>query len=659
MRVLVVGKFPPIQGGVSAQTYRLVHGLAARGHFVDVVTNAREVEPRFRAHMRGSDWVKCGGESERSRVRIFWTGGDKPAQDHVPSHNPFATKLYAAGLTAAARNRPDAVFSFYLEPYAVAGDLLARDLGIPHIVRTAGSDIGRLRRDPGLGPAYDAILGRATMVWIARSAAAALVERGIVAAQRIEGRGEFGVEQGFFDAAGAKLDLDALRLEPEIDGCRRFQGQVRHDLAYVGMYGKLDPAKGVLDLLSAVAGARRRGAPIGLLLMGDGHPAAVEAVDRRIAELELEDIVVRLPFLPPWRVPEFVRRCVAVCCLEREFPVANHNPVIAREVLASGTCLVASTEMLKLLPRAERLVHGYNCIAIDDVRNADLLADRLLQLVSDESGHSRISARARDYAKEMRRGRIETDILEENLQQAIASKRTRAKPKGRTQRKEAVVHLVERVRNRAIHWSSKGKSPQPARDADWKDTFLAWAMARKRQSGKIRLLRDLVELIRLIDPLGSGQARSVSGSPDHFRLAPALWGEGDAAIFSGDMSDFSLTGTHTVVDLSHDAMDLLDMLSTGVWLKEPARQPSWFVAWQVTPDSRRQFFIVDRKSASLLRRLGSSGKSAPARQIRRNGNVRTILGLFERGLVRIGRSDPAPDRMPTRRAPIGEAGHAI
>jgi hypothetical protein len=40
MRLCLIGKYPPIQGGVSARTYQLAHGLARRGHDVYVVTNA-------------------------------------------------------------------------------------------------------------------------------------------------------------------------------------------------------------------------------------------------------------------------------------------------------------------------------------------------------------------------------------------------------------------------------------------------------------------------------------------------------------------------------------------------------------------------------------------------------------------------------------------
>ena len=42
---------------------------------------------------------------------------------------------------------------------------------------------------------------------------------------------------------------------------------------------------------------------------------------------------MQLPFLPHWRVPEFLRGCLAVCCLEQGFQITFHTPIIPREVL--------------------------------------------------------------------------------------------------------------------------------------------------------------------------------------------------------------------------------------------------------------------------------------------------------------------------------------
>ena len=70
MRICIIGKFPPIQGGVAVRTYWVAHDLAARGHEVHVVTNAKEasairqealIAMRFSLGAKGGDKNKLVG----------------------------------------------------------------------------------------------------------------------------------------------------------------------------------------------------------------------------------------------------------------------------------------------------------------------------------------------------------------------------------------------------------------------------------------------------------------------------------------------------------------------------------------------------------------------------------------------------------------------
>jgi len=73
LRICIIGKYPPIQGGVSMRTYWTAHGLAARGHEVHVVTNAKEASPPFRMHMRPADWDRCDACYGAGSVTVHWT----------------------------------------------------------------------------------------------------------------------------------------------------------------------------------------------------------------------------------------------------------------------------------------------------------------------------------------------------------------------------------------------------------------------------------------------------------------------------------------------------------------------------------------------------------------------------------------------------------
>src|SRR5205807_6967263 len=89
MKVLVIGKFPPIEGGVSAQTYWFCTALAQRGHQIEVITDAAEVEDEYRIWLRRDDLKRLNASYEGGgQVRVRWTKPwDEHAWRHVPAGN--------------------------------------------------------------------------------------------------------------------------------------------------------------------------------------------------------------------------------------------------------------------------------------------------------------------------------------------------------------------------------------------------------------------------------------------------------------------------------------------------------------------------------------------------------------------------------------------
>src|SRR5579862_3413321 len=73
MKLCLIGKYPPIEGGVSTLTYWMARGLAQRGHDVHVVTNADEVEATFRMTLEADDepLLELTSESSGGRVRVY------------------------------------------------------------------------------------------------------------------------------------------------------------------------------------------------------------------------------------------------------------------------------------------------------------------------------------------------------------------------------------------------------------------------------------------------------------------------------------------------------------------------------------------------------------------------------------------------------------
>jgi hypothetical protein len=158
----------------------------------------------------------------------------------------------------------------------------------------------------------------------------------------------------------------------------------------IGVYGKVGAAKGTFDLITALGRLAADGRSFQLAAMvgnESGSTMRTALVEAGIAERTLI-----LPFLPNWRVPEFIRACTAVCFLERGFSVAIHGPMVAREVLACGTCLIVSKEIADKQWNREQLASGVNLLVVTDPRDTDELTEYLRTVVDNPAWARQLGA---------------------------------------------------------------------------------------------------------------------------------------------------------------------------------------------------------------------------------------------------------------------------
>jgi glycosyltransferase involved in cell wall biosynthesis len=434
VRICIIGKFPPIQGGVAARTYWVAHDLATRGHEVHVVTNAKEAAPPFRIHMRRRDWKRCEGTYDTGgSVKLHWTDPLDRSQHYIPLASPFVSKLVGIALKLHAERPFDVIYSHYLEPYGVAGHLTAEMARVPHVARMAGSDAGRLWRHPQLEALYDRVLRSARTVIASGPVAGRAIKRGIDPAA-IADPNSVVLPEDLFRPDGPTLDIAALRREVELENpelCDAFWGSFAGEYPCFGIYGKLGDIKGSFALLSALGRLKAENIQVGLLAMSHGWPGLEQRFRARAEELGVADRVLQIPFLPHWRVPEFLRSCLAVCCLEQDFPIVFHTPIIPREVLTCGKCLVASTEVIRKLPDHLRLPDGYGCVAIPDVQDIDALSARLAAMLRDPGPIAQVAARGRAFAAALQ-AQAKADCSIEDILRDAAAKRGRRKRRAAT-----------------------------------------------------------------------------------------------------------------------------------------------------------------------------------------------------------------------------------
>jgi glycosyltransferase involved in cell wall biosynthesis len=611
VRICIIGKYPPIQGGVSARTYWGAHDLAKRGHEVHVVTNAKEARPPFRMHMRRQDWKRCeAAYGSSGSVTVHWTDPVDNSQFYIPMASAFVSKLTATAARVHSERPFDVIYSHYLEPYGVAGHLAAEIARVPHVVRMAGSDAGRLWRHPQLEALYDHVLRSAASVIATGVVAGRAIKHG-VRPERIAAVGGFELPEDLFCPEGPALDLAALRREVEPDAELRdlLWGGFVGERPFFGIYGKLGETKGSFALLAALQRLKQAGLDIGLVAMAHGWPALETKFRARAEELGIADRILQIPFLPHWRVPEFLRSCLAVCCLEQDFPIAFHAPVVAREVLMCGSCLVGSTEVIRKLPDYERLPDGYGCVAIEDVQDVEALSARLAAIARDPEPVASVAARGRAFARASHVDASAPDRLERLLEAAmrrrVPSRRVRTKA-GATDENEDPHFPVTQLAARALEGrrevpdvNAAPSPPSPPIDLPQARAVLA-AAERAARDGDASLRRAAAAIrleIAIAEAEGAGGASEpMEGVDPLFRLRTKRW-----AMVDGDLAALAPARDPQLHMLTFDVSELVDSPTEPASPAARAPRLRHIVVFAHVNGMRRDALFVSDQTAQILK----------------------------------------------------------
>jgi glycosyltransferase involved in cell wall biosynthesis len=638
------------------RTYWTAHRLAARGHDVHVVTNADEVSGAFRMHMRPQDWERCDASYGPGAVTVHRSDPVDRSQAYIPMASPFVSKLAGIAARVHAERPFDVIYSHYMEPYGVAAYLAAQITGVPHVARMAGSDAGRLWHHPQLEPLYDHVLRSAALVIAAGTVAERAIARG-VAPGRIAGGGAFVVPEDLFTPNGPTLDLAGLRgeIEPGHELSDLLWGEFTASRPHFGICGKLGESKGSFALLRAMHQLVRAGLEVGLVALAHGQPEVESLFRAEAVSLGLADRVLQIPFLPPWRVPEFLRGCLAVCCLEQDFPIGFHAPIIPREVLLCGSCLVASTEMIHKLPARGRLPDGYGCVAIPDVNDTDALAGRLAAIVRDPKPAARVGARGRAFAHALQRT-IALPHKLEHLLEGVASGRRAASATRVPEQPAAggrfVLTEVAKLELEKREPSGATSQRPPI------DLARAYKVLTALQQAARRDRRELAGLVAAVEvEIAVAEAESAAGPPAEpmsvdpvFRLYTRRW-----AMDQGDLAGLVPVRDPNcrVLAFEFDVAEFIGVRTAAELSAVPPPRPSFIVAFRRFDGMPRDPLLVDGVTARIL--MLSDGTRTVA-EIDTELNAKAgilvvdrpidwIENLFVQGLISL-REHPVPERGP-------------
>ena len=298
-------------GGPALHVTYLARGLAEHGYETTLVAGdvARgEESMAFVAEGAGVDVVRLPGLSrELSPVRdaiAAWRLARiirRVRPDVVHTHTAKAGAVGRAAALLAGRRRPVVVHTFH-------GHVLRGYFG------TAGTLLFRV---------IEMALARATdrLVAVSPEVRDELVGLGVAPAEK-------------FSVIRLGIELEPrVSFDGDVGEIRRRHG-VGPDQFVVGWFGRMTAVKRTDDLLTMLAGLRRRGVDAMLLLVGDGDDRA--RLEERAHELDLARSCLFLGYqedVAPW---------YAVCDAVALTSASEGTPVTIIEALAAGRAVVAT-----------------------------------------------------------------------------------------------------------------------------------------------------------------------------------------------------------------------------------------------------------------------------------------------------------------------------
>lgn len=351
MKICMISKYPPIEGGVSSRVYWLAKALGERGNEVHIVTNALEVEDEYREEFDLSD-----PNYQPKNVYVHSTD-PSPTIEANPSHIPFS-KMYCEKLASLAIKviedyNIDLIDSRYLVPYSVAGYITKTMTGIPQIISHSGSDLQRLYPSPYLNTLLDKTLKNADKI-ITNPETKPFFSNLSIPVSKISV-----MPQLYVDTKAFNPEVIPYNLKQKITHQKYFSGIPI--IAYIGKITHHFEAKGLPELIKACSKINEE-----YLLLFVANGKKIEEFKALIEKEELTKKTLFMPFLPPWQIPSVLESCTCIVTLENlSSPVLNyHVPAVPAEAMATGRCVLLSKEVHEKEPYAN-LENGKEVLAVD------------------------------------------------------------------------------------------------------------------------------------------------------------------------------------------------------------------------------------------------------------------------------------------------------
>lgn len=373
MRVCLISKYPPIEGGESSKVYWLAKGLGERGHEVHVVTNAWEVESKYRENLEVDDL-------EQLHPKNVFIHNTEPFIDpaFIPCTKPYTEKIASLAIEIIREYDLQLIDSWYILPYVISGYIAKTITGRPQILRHAGSDITRLFNSPYLNTLFIEIFKRVDKIVTYTSGKSFFENLGIP-------------ENKIFIN---KVSVDTNAFSPNADAFDLTKYTDKNiNLPIITYMGKVGVTKGIFELTQALSDIKEEF----ILLLICGGEVNNQRLKHDIENNGLENKTIVLNFVPPWKMPSIMKISTCIVIPEREFPVLSHTPILSREAMSAGKCTLLSEELYNKRSYKE-LEDGVHTVVINP-KNIDDFRNKLIKVIKNSFYAQEIGKNARKLAE--------------------------------------------------------------------------------------------------------------------------------------------------------------------------------------------------------------------------------------------------------------------
>ena len=360
MKILFIGKFPPIQGGVSSSSMTLVRDLNNLGHEVLVLTNSNEVEQGFRQNLSENDWCDIREYVGHNVKIIGSTSKQNPL--HIPFSKCYFEKLSGLGVDILENNKVDLIICWYFQPYLQVASYLSTLFSIPYVANHAGSDLGRLCKENHFRNIFSKSLERCEMIFTRRNSINLLrTTFPEISDSQIRVIKKGNKLPKIFDvkAKAVSLSNEILKARNIFSNNKFYSnessmlaaindGLPNNEIPTLGMYGKIGKSKGSFAIIEALNELLNNGVEFNFIYIAGGTKATFSEFVKNLCDFpNLISKIWIIPYVSYIKIPNFIKVFDITLFLENGFSIDIHNPTVPFEILAIGSCLITTDEITK------------------------------------------------------------------------------------------------------------------------------------------------------------------------------------------------------------------------------------------------------------------------------------------------------------------------